>query len=129
MKNKIFSKKFFALILLLLLVFGSGIYFRQSLRPVSPGAGAQTVEFWVKQGDNIDQVAEVLKATGLVKSKILFEFYGLLTGGAFLLQPGLHYISNAQSASEILDKLSSKPNEVSFTVFPGLTLKEVEERF
>jgi len=128
MKNKFFSKKFFVITLLLLLAFGSGAYFRQSLKPISPGVGAQTVEVWVKQGDDINQVAEVLKATGLVKSKILFEFYGFLTGGAFLLQPGLHYISSAQSASEILDKLSSKPSEVALMVFPGLTLKEIEER-
>ncbi len=128
MKGKFFSKKFFTLVILLLLAFGFGAYFRESLRPTSSGVGEQTVEFWVKQGDDINQVAEVLKATGLVKSKILFEFYGLLTGGAFLLQPGLHYISSAQSASEILDKLSSKPSEVALTVFPGLTLKEVEER-
>jgi len=128
MKNKFFSKKFFAVYLLLFLAFGLGICFRQSLKPVSSGVGAQTVEFWIKPGDDINQVAETLKTTGLIKSKFLFEFYGLLTGSAFLLQPGLHYISSAQSASEILDKLSSKPNEVSFTVLPGLTLKEVEER-
>ncbi len=128
MKNNFFSKKIFIPALLFLLAFGSGAYFRQSLRPVSFDAGVQTVEFWIKQGDDINQVAELLKTTGLVKSKILFKFYGLLTGGAFLLQPGLHYISSAQSAPEILNNLSSKPNEIAFMIFPGLTLREVEER-
>jgi len=126
MKKNVF-KNTLTLVFVAVFAFGLGVYFRNSLKPTSAQNNPNNLtEFWIDRGDGIGEVAEILKSTGVIRSRFLFKIYSILTGEAFLLQPGLHYISSAQSVPEILDKLSSKPNEISVVVFPGMTLKEVE---
>ena len=120
------ARKIFILLLLFMFSFFFGAYFRDSLKPVS-GQNNQ-IEFWIKPGEGINEVADVLETTGAIHSKFFFKIYGILTGEAFSLQPGAHYISASQSASEILSKLSSGPDEINIVVFPGMTMKEIEEK-
>ena len=119
------TRKIFIL-LLFIFSFSFGAYFRNSLKPVS--GQNNRIEFWINPGDGINEVAEVLETTGAIHSKFFFKVYGILTSRAFLLQPGVHYISGGQSVPEILSKLSSGPDEINIVVFPGMTMKEIEEK-
>lgn len=126
-----FFKKFFTpnmLFVIILMVLLGGTIFVNALRPITkeeiPG---QTIEFSVQPGMGIRDIAQQLEAQKIIKSKIAFQLYAVLTGKAGELQPGSYVIGPTQSAQEIISLLSKGPLEVEILIAPGMTMIEIED--
>lgn len=70
----------------------------------------------------------MLKSEGLIRSRMLFQVYSLLTGRASRLKPGVYVFSSIPSVFELTKILADGPAEISVIIAPGMTLKEIDER-
>lgn len=74
------------------------------------------------------EIVKLLKEQGLIRSEKAFKSYCLITGKAHRFQPGRYLIERGFSAPELARILVSGPPEISVMFFPGITLKEADER-
>ncbi|MCX6702591.1 MAG: endolytic transglycosylase MltG [Candidatus Wolfebacteria bacterium] len=94
----------------------------------APGADAKRINFEVKLGDGIKEIAAGLKKENLLKSEGVFWTYAILTGEAQSLKPGNYSLSSDFSALMLVSALSRGPEDVSVTIFPGETVAEIDDK-
>jgi UPF0755 protein len=82
----------------------------------------------VNPGDNVFSIAKNLKDEGLIKSFWAFVIYCFLSGNYKHFQPGVYFISsdNVLNIFQIVEMMTSKPTEVTVTIVPGMTVKEID---
>lgn len=110
-----------------------GIFTRQ-LQPPSHYPNNQTDEISIEipQKSSFSEIAEKLDQAGLIRSKTAFKIYSLLAGQAHRFKPGKYLISATDAAKLSTPKLTkiliAGPKEISIIIYPGMTLKEIDER-
>lgn len=126
-----FFKKFLSASLLFfvgLIVLLAGAVFVNELKPVASDELAEyTIEFSVRPGMGIRDIAQQLEAEHIIRSKIAFQIYGVLAQKAGGFQPGTYTVGPAQSAQEIVSLLTKGPLEVEILIAPGMTMVEIED--
>ncbi len=109
-----------------LLIAISGIaYFIYLLQPVSGEAAAKTLIIPPQTG--FGKIADDVYALRLIRSETAFKIYAALSGNADKLKPGRYALDSSFSAPKIIETLAAGPQEISATIVPGMTLKEIDD--
>lgn len=82
----------------------------------------------IKGGMSFNEIAEAVVRRDLINSKSIFKIYSILTGRAHQFKSGRYIFNGAVSVGDLTKVLASGPLEVEATIFPGMTLKEIDER-
>ena len=124
-----FVEKITIVILVFFLIIGilSGIFSEKSY--FSGVNGGKTKEISIPYGLSFNNIVDKLYSVGLIKSRIIFKIYALLSGKSHKIKSGFYQINASASAAELLNILENGPQEVSATIFTGMTLKEIDDRF
>jgi len=82
--------------------------------------------FSVEKGQNLLKIAENLEKEGLIKNKLLFDFYVITRGTSRKLQAGDYLFSPSESGAEIAQKIiSGDIAKEEITIIEGWTLKDI----
>ncbi|MBI5079062.1 endolytic transglycosylase MltG [Candidatus Wolfebacteria bacterium] len=122
---KIFSLKS-AIIGLLIIIFLT-TFFIKNILSISK-AGETSVIINIPAGAGINEIAETVYSAKLIRSKAVFKIYAVLSGKAHLLKSGGYEIQPPVSISALLKILTEGPKEIAVVVFPGMTVKEIDDR-
>lgn len=119
------SKKFLFLSLsLILIVLISSSLFSKQIQGLED---ERWVEFSVFPSQGVSQIAQKLFEEKLISSKFLFLAYTYFSGKFSQLKPGHYLLSPSLSLKEIVKILSQGPLPLEIVVYPGMTLKEIDE--
>ncbi|MFA5386320.1 MAG: endolytic transglycosylase MltG [Candidatus Paceibacterota bacterium] len=118
-------RNFLLLFLLFILIVGGTIFFALNLRPVSTDKTQSILE--ISQGMSFNQIVNQLHDKGLIRSSKIFKAFALLSGQAHQFKPGEYFLSPNLSSKEIINYLTNGPKEISITIIPGRTLKEIDD--
>ncbi len=84
--------------------------------------------FSVEKGQNVFQIGSNLEKEGLIKSRLFFDFYVLITGNARKLRAGEYFLSRSMTTRAIARKIISGDIAVTTLTIPeGWTLSQIEE--
>ena len=126
-----------------LILIGSVIFiwYNSSLRPVYDSKLCSTsaaddqckpVDFTIKNGEPLVDIANNLESAGLIKSSLAFQIYVRLNGNPDESpKPGEYQLSRASSVEEIYKQLvegSKSANVFQLTILPGETVKQVKDK-
>ena len=95
------------------------------LVPARPGQ-AKSVSFVVARGEGIREIAGGLHAQGLIKSRIGFTIYGLITGTATGFKPGRYSLSSAMPVPAIARTLEAGIPAITVTIREGETIVDID---
>ncbi|MGH2639745.1 MAG: endolytic transglycosylase MltG [Rhabdochlamydiaceae bacterium] len=120
-------KKFFFLIILLILILGGiGAWWINGVSPANPGI-SKTQTFEVSKGEDVRQIANNLKAQGLIKDPIIFYLLVKQKGIGSKLQAGEFQVSPSMSAGKIADVLQLATDDVRITIPEGKRAEEIAD--
>lgn len=111
-----------------LLLLGAGALW--VVHQLNPGVGSRAaVTFTVNEGDTLGSVAARLDDAGIIENRMLFRWYARTRGGIALL-PGYYALRPGDSAGNIVDALSTPPDQTFVKVtFPeGYTTAQMAGR-
>jgi len=123
--NKISKKNLLVLIIVVVLILtgawlGQGIYL-----PKEHGSETQTL-FSIEKGEGLRDIAFNLEKHGLIKSKLLFEFYAFLRGSVRNLQAGKYNLTASMNTPQILSKLTQGDTiKEKITIIEGWNLRDI----
>ncbi|MCD6147879.1 endolytic transglycosylase MltG [bacterium] len=110
------------ILFLLLLFFWQGIFLPKN------GAKEQKL-FSVKKGDSAFEIGKNLEEEKLIKSRIFFDLYVVLTNKAEKLKAGSYYLSPSFSVKEIVQKITrGQTIRIKITIPEGFRLSQIEEK-
>lgn len=115
------------LIATVLLLGGGALWVVHQL---NPGVGSRAaVNFTVNEGDTLGSVSARLRTEGIIENTALFRWYARTRGGIALV-PGYYSLRPGDSAGNIVDALSTPPDQTFVKVtFPeGLTVAQMAGR-
>jgi len=93
-----------------------------------PSTLASAKELEISPGISFDEISDKLADEGFIRSKILFEAYALITGRAHQFKPGRYFLFNDISIPALVKTLVNGPIEISVVIYPGMTLREIDDR-
>ncbi len=93
-----------------------------------PSFPVSAKELEISPGISFNEILDKLAADGFIRSKIFFEIYAIATGQARQLKPGRYLLSTDISIPALVKTLAMGPAEVSAVIYPGMTLKEIDDR-
>ncbi len=86
----------------------------------------------IEPGLSFIKITEKLKQSGLIRSEIVFKIYSLITGQAHHIKAGKYFFPISDkfefSTPELVKILVAGQKEIKVVIFPGMTLKEIDER-
>ena len=82
----------------------------------------------IQKGDGFGEIADELYVAGLIKSKTVFKTYALLSASAHRLQNGKYKFNSPISIPGLVSVLKIGPKDISVLIFPGMTLKEIDDK-
>lgn len=89
---------------------------------------AAPVSFSVAPNSSFSDIGNLLYREHLIRSPFAFRVYGFFTGTAHLLRPGTYVLKEPISTPRLISLLVRGPEAVSFTIPPGMTLREIDDR-
>ena len=102
-------------------------YFLFLLQPISQSKLVEN--FLIEPGQGFQNIARLLIEENLIKSKLVFEIYGFLSGSASRLKPGNYELSGNLSTPEIIAILVAGPAvDVEVTIIEGDDLTKIEKK-
>ncbi|MFV1917133.1 MAG: endolytic transglycosylase MltG [Patescibacteria group bacterium] len=112
----------------LLITLGLGVFrwWNENSKPVS--ALEQKTRFVIPKGRSASEIGKMLVNEGLVNNALAFKFYVQVTGQAEKIQAGEFTLSPNLSLIEVVERLTSGPEELWVTIPEGLRREEVVER-
>lgn len=118
-------KKFFFLIILLVLIIGGlGAWWLNGIAPAnSDDTRNQTFE--VSKGEGVRQIANSLKAQGLIKDPIIFYLLVKQNGVGGKFQAGEFQLSPSMSAVKIVNVLQRATDDIQITITEGKRAEEI----
>jgi UPF0755 protein len=117
---------FFILLLAVVIIGGGGLYW---MLHRAQGDSAQVVIFPVRQGDNVNSVADFLAGKGYISSTLLFRLDARIHGLGGNLSIGDYTIRRNMSIDDMVGSLSHpKAFQVSLTVPEGWRAAQIAER-
>jgi UPF0755 protein len=85
--------------------------------------------FSVEKGQNVFQIGRNLEKEGLIKSRLFFNFYVLITGNVKKLRAGEYFLSSSMTTSEIAKKIiAGDIATITVTIPEGWNVQQIEER-
>lgn len=86
----------------------------------------KNVLFTIKSGQSLQQTADELERTGIIKNRHLFRLLAMVRGSATKIQAGEYLLSGSHSPETILNRLvTGKVILHKITIPEGLTIKEI----
>ena len=101
-------------------------YFFYLLQPASGEAEEKTIIIY--QGTGLAEIADQLYSSGLIRSKNAFKIYTFISGQSSRLKPGKYNFVENLSVPTIAEILAAGPQEISVTIVPGATIKEIGDK-
>lgn len=120
--------KFFLLTLFFLIAVLTASFIIQGQAIMKENNGRIILD--IKSGMSFNEITEAVARANLINSKSVFKIYSVLTGRAHRFKSG-RYIFNGDDSIAVGDLtkiLAIGPLEIETTIFPGMTLKEADER-
>lgn len=111
---------------LALIAVGGFIWWSQYSKPVSNNE--QHTRYVIPKGRSAGQIGKTLYEEGLIKSPFVFKVYVQVFGKAKEIQAGEFTLSPNLALSEIVEKLTSGPEEIWVTIPEGLRREEISEK-
>ncbi len=87
-----------------------------------------TKDFEILKGASFAEISNKLKSEGIIRSKLIFQIYSLITGKAFKFKPGRYILNSNISLTELTKVLVNGPQEISVVISPGMTVSEIDEK-
>ena len=120
-------KKFFFLIILLVLVIGGlGVWWMNGTAPANP-SNLKKQSFEVSQGEDVRQIANNLQAQGLIKDPVIFYLLVKQEHIGGKIQAGEFQLSPSMSAEDIANILQVATDDVRITIPEGKRAEEIAE--
>ena len=117
-----------ALLVLSGLVGMGGFFYYQSLfSPVNPG-DVSLKAFVIEQGDTTGDIVLELESEGLIKSGFAFRQALKASGKADQIVPGDYKLKASMSTTQIVEELTSGPDERWVTLIEGWRVEQMAER-
>lgn len=112
------------------LIIGLSFFFLYALQFLNIGRGrlASTGVVEIKKGMGFNEVTEELKKKNFIQSEIIFKIYSLISGQARQFKVGRYILPANISIPRLVGVLTDGPSEVSITIVPGMTVREIDER-
>jgi len=116
------------LILFFLFLFSAFFIWQEIYLPKSFQFEEEII-FEIKKGEGSKEIAENLKAQGIIKNATLFNFYVFFNGISKNLKAGFYSISPSMTIPQIAQKFSQgEIVKVKITFPEGFNLKEIQKR-
>ncbi|MBC7288687.1 MAG: endolytic transglycosylase MltG, partial [Armatimonadetes bacterium] len=117
-----------ALVIAGVLAVAYGAWYRPALAPVNP-ADSRPQLVHVQRGMSARGVVNLLRRTGLVRSRMATLLYAAATRQATKLRPGYYDLAPSMSTPEIVETIASgRIAQRKVVVVPGLTLRQIADR-
>jgi UPF0755 protein len=118
----------FALLFLGTAVSAGYYFYRQQLKPVSSSQTVKLIK--IASGSTLDQIAQQLKAAGLIRNVWVFKYYITSHSLQNDLQAGEYELQPRMAVSEIMAVLThGKVVTNLLTITPGKRIDQIQERF
>lgn len=85
------------------------------------------IEFKIKKGSSVDQIAEILEKNGIISSKNVFKFYLLISGKSNKIKAGHYKIEQPVNIVQLANILVQGGVGLKVKILPGMTLKDIEK--
>ena len=97
------------------------LWYNAQLSPVS--TSKSTVDYQVKSGSSLGQIADGLKEAKIIRSSTAFKIYVRLSNKQSLIKSGVYSLSSSESTRQIVDHLvNGSVDVINITFYPGATL-------
>lgn len=117
-----------ALGVFLLIALLIGVFIGE-LRPSFIPQTLQTpINIDIPKGAGFNEITNFLVSGGLIRSRLAFKLYAIFSGQAEHLKSGRYAFNSPLSIPSLIKILVKGPAEISAVIFPGMTLKEIDER-
>ena len=118
---------FISLVVVLGLIIGGFNYLSNTFFAAPDPSDATVYPFVIEPGDYIVTIGENLRQQGFIKNSGIFRYMVQFRELTEKIQSGTFPIAKNMNVTEVLDVLArgSRPNEVSITVIPGWTIKDI----
>ncbi|MBP6855658.1 MAG: endolytic transglycosylase MltG [Candidatus Pacebacteria bacterium] len=93
----------------------------------STGDQQAVVKVVIEQNQGVSHIADALLEKELIHSRLLFLLYSYVSGSYSKYQPGVYAVAPSSSLREIIKLLIGGPKDVTVTIIPGMTLREIDE--
>ena len=104
-------------------------YFLYLLTPLT-SASKREVALKINQGQSVEEIAQSLKETGLIRSELAFKVYGFISGALRRLKPGDYNLKLSLSTPDIITFLvAGSKNDIQATIIEGESLGEIDKKF
>src|SRR5579862_7355679 len=123
-KNNSMRKFSFLIVILLLIIGGFAAWWINGIMPADP-SNQKTQSFEVTQGEGVREIANELKAQGLIKDPIIFFLLIKQKGVGEKIQAGEFQLSPSMSAGKIADDLQLATDDVRITIPEGKRAEEI----
>jgi UPF0755 protein len=118
------------IVILVIAAAGAGGYVYWGLKP--PARSDQIVRLTVSPGTGTNEIADLLRDKGLIRSSLLFKLRLKLESEGSRFQAGTYDMNPGMTADHIIEKLNSGnvvPEEmVRFTIPEGFTVKQMADK-
>ncbi len=94
----------------------------------APSSAPRVAQVTIVPGAGFSDIADALLRDGFIRSSFAFRAYGFFSGMAHQLKPGTYIIRESLPAPRLFALFIKGPKEVSVTLFPGMTLAEIDAR-
>ena len=113
------------LILVLLAIVAAG-WWRESLSAVNREDTAKK-DVIIPKGQDLSETADQLYDLGLIRSSLIFKILARQQGVTEKVMSGTFKLSPSQSAQDVLEILTSQPEESWITLLEGWRVEEMAE--
>lgn len=90
--------------------------------------GDQPVVLDIKPGTSFNRIAETAYESRLTDLKLVFKIYSIISGRAHRFKSGRYVFNEGTSVARLTKILVDGPTEIEAIIFPGMTLKEIDDR-
>lgn len=115
-------------LLLAVLAAGAVIWVQRQIDP--PGGPGEVISVEIPEGSTSDDIGALLAGEDIISSKLAWEWYLRINGGG-PFQAGRYELARNSAIGDVIDVLDAgplPPDELSFTVPEGLTVRETIAR-
>lgn len=116
----------FLIVLLLLIIGGTAVWWIGSTSPVDPSDTTKRA-FVIDKGESVREIATDLKNEGLIKDTVAFFLWVKTNGLDNKIQAGQFYIAPSMSMSEIVSSLQVGTHDLRITIPEGKRAEEIAD--
>lgn len=90
----------------------------------------ESLSFRIPNRAGIKEISAFLEEQKIIRSRLAFLVYVLVTGNAFKIQPGFYNITSTSflSVPRLVSILVKGPPKIIVTIIPGMTIREIDRQ-